>query len=269
MGCLKLLDSIKLVTCLFLPTVAIFAVLSPNLLAQLASEWKVSIKFPPTEERGSHNITVGAGGRLYLFPREKPTLENEGEIQPDTEPTTEQGSCIDRTKTVLTSLMPTRNNLGTTVSSNPTLYWYIPKTTAKVAQFVLVDNQGKIVYTTKMLVSGTPGIVKLNLPPTVSLELDNNYKWQLSLICDPRDWQKDEWVQGFIKRVELNQDLKTKLENVTPLEQAKVYAEAKIWQETLTNVAELRNSNPAAWEELLNSVGLEAIAKQPFIKSAQ
>jgi hypothetical protein len=73
-------------------------------------------------------------------------------------------------------------------------------------------------------------------------------------------------VDGWIQRTELSPDLKTKIEQATPLEQAQLYAKARIWPETLMLASQLRSSKPDEWEELLNSVGLTEIAQAPFIE---
>ena len=67
--------------------------------------------------------------------------------------------------TYLTALSP-QSNVITTVSAQPTLFWYIPKTQAKSAKFVVYDNQGQLFYQTTVALQGIPGVVKLSLPKT-------------------------------------------------------------------------------------------------------
>ena len=226
------------------PALVVFASVPPQQTARVYPESKVSLGFP-VENRGAPSSTVGAGTR--------------------------GASCIQegRGKVPLKALMPTRNNFGTTVAPNPTFFVYVPKTTAQSAEFVVVDDKKDEVYLTSLDVSGTPGVVKLSLPPTVSLEIGKNYMWQFSLICDTIDRSQDKLVRGFIQRVELSPDMNAKLKQAAPLEQAKLYAKDRIWYETVTILADLRSSKPAEWEELLKSVGLEDIAKQPFVTVAQ
>lgn len=131
--------------------------------------------------------------------------------------------------------MPT-SNVGITVAANPTFFWYVPKTTAETAEFVIVDDNRNDVYRTTFALSGTPGIVKLKLPGTVSLKVGKNYLWQFEIICDPLNRQiKDKkYVQGLVRRVEVSPNLKTKLEDaVSPLVKAKLYADAGVWPEAL------------------------------------
>jgi len=67
--------------------------------------------------------------------------------------------------------------------------------------------------------------------------------------------------KGLIQRTELTVEQSTQLAAVTePPRQTQVSAEAKIWQETLTILAQLRYERPhdrqviEEWQELLNSV---------------
>ncbi|MGD1717469.1 DUF928 domain-containing protein [Dapis sp. BLCC M172] len=165
----------------------------------------------------------------------------------------------------LIALMPGDDNAGTTIS-NPNFFVYIPEHEAESAEFEIFDKSGKSIYLNDELdVSGTSGIVKLTVPKDVSLTNNKEYKWRFAIIFDPWDRSADKFVEGTIKKVEISSQLEKSLKNATPLEQAEIYANAKIWNETIATLAELRNSNPTEWEELLTSVGLKEIASEPFV----
>ncbi len=205
----------------------------------------VSVTFPPTERRGAPARTAGAGQRS---------------IQCTT------GSAP------LTVLAP-NNNIGTTVSANPSLFWYVPETSVKSAEFRIFDDRHAEVNQTTLTLSGSPGVVKLSLPATVSLKAGKKYVWYFGLICDPLDRGADVYVRGKIERSELSSEQRTKLAGATePIEKAQLYAQAQIWQETLTLLAQLRREHPHdskvtdAWTELLRSVQLDAIATEPIVE---
>lgn len=211
-----------------------------------AEPLKVSLTFPPVDKVGAPARTAGGGVRG-------------------------RPPCV-RGNIPLTALAPS-NNLGTTVSGNPTLFWYVPQTEAKSAKFVMLDNQENEIYTTILPLKGTPGVVKLSLPANVSLQPGKDYTSELTLNCDSENPSPQEFVQGLVKRTELNAEQKTQLAAATePLQKAKVYAQAKIWQETLTILAQLRSTRPNdpkirdAWQELLMSVELEEIATEPLLE---
>jgi hypothetical protein len=138
---------------------------------------------------------------------------------------------------------------------------------------VLSDSQDNEIYQTKLALKGTPGIVKLSVPTTVSLQPDQSYKWKFSVLCGPDNEQVGGYVEGSIERTQLNSQQKAQLARAKdPLQQAEVYAQARVWQETLTLVSQLRQNRPndskivEAWNELLESVDLKAIASAPLLE---
>jgi len=249
----------KSLAILLSPAIVIFSSLPLGLRAAPYPQWKASLKFPVTD-----NIGQPSGGSMGGGTR---------------------GSCSVSNQMPLTSLMPIRNpenqrtrlpvNPALTVATNPTFFLYVPTTTAQYAEFLVFDAQDNEVYQTTLQFPrvstsevSTSGIVKLSLPANVSLETGKNYRWVFAVSCmtSDGDISSNYFVEGWIQRTDLSPDLKTKIDRATPLEQAKLYAEARIWSETLTIAAQLRTSKPDEWEELLKSVGLGAIAQAPFIE---
>ncbi|MEA5619380.1 DUF928 domain-containing protein [Cronbergia sp. UHCC 0137] len=222
------------------PTMLIVSALPGQLLAQ-PSPIKISLEFPSADPRGNPQRTVGGGRR--------------------------GASCIsvESGKPSLTALMPTRANQGNTVANNPQLYWYIPKTTATIGELVVKDELENEIYQTNFTVPGSPGIVKLTIPESATLKTGQKYRWFFTLICNPEDRSQDEYTYGSLQKTTLSSSLDSYLDAATPLKKAEIYAKYNIWQETLSNIAELKTEKPKEWEELLKSVGLEAIAKEPFL----
>jgi hypothetical protein len=280
MGEQKYLSGWGSIAILLSPALVIFSSLPVGLRAQPFPEWKVSLEFPVPGPIGQPEGGSAAGAS--------------------------RGSCLEdnqKDKMPLTGLMPIRNKLNQitsvatnqtlTVAANPTFFVYVPETTTQsaeylvVAEFSVYDDQHKDVYKTTFRLPtvlssdlpnssvSTPGIVKLSLPANVSLETGKTYRWVFQLYCstanagpnfEPNYNENNPFVDGWIQRTELSPDLKTKIEQATPLEQTKLYAKARIWSETLMLAAKLRSSNPDEWEELLKSVGLNEIAQAPFIE---
>ncbi len=201
--------------------------------AQSSQELLISVKFPAGPRRRSSGRTSPGGSR-------------------------------GPTKSDLIALMPGDDNAGTTIASNPKFFVYVPEHEAKSAEFEIIDKSGKTIYLTNLDISDTRSIVKLTIPKNVSLTKNKEYTWRFAIIFDPWDRSGDLYVKGTIKIVEISSQLKNSLKNATPLEQAEIYANAKIWNDTIATLANLRNSNPREWEELLRSVGLEEIASEPF-----
>lgn len=220
-------------------------VLSPALLVFFSLSTQLfALEFPPADDRGAPSRSAGGGTR--------------------------GPSCIEPGSLPLTALMPTRDNVGTTATKNPTLFLYVPKNNAKSAEFVVVDDRGQEVYTSSFPLTSTGGILKVNVPESASLEVGKNYVWQFALICQSEDRSQDRFVRGEIRPIEVSSDLKQKLQQASsPLEKAKLFAGARIWNETINIVAELRTTYPAEWQQLLKSVGLESLASQPIVESSQ
>ncbi|MEB3339238.1 DUF928 domain-containing protein [Okeania sp.] len=164
----------------------------------------------------------------------------------------------------LTAVMP-ENNIGTTVSSHPTVYLYVPKTNKQNAEFVLYDLTNENIdpiYETNISLPQSAGIIKVNLPKTVELQPDNTYVWYFGITCDPDKPSLDYYIQGWLQRTSLTSEVKVKLQKLeeNPLEKAKLYAELSVWSETITTLEKSRSAYPQAWKKLFQSIGLGEIA---------
>lgn len=185
-----------------------------------------------------------------------------------------RGGCNYSTADKLVALLPATEPV-LTVAEYPTVFVSLPQTTAKEAEFVLLNaNKDQVLYETTITLPSNPGIVSFSLPKEGSLpplETGKNYYWYFSVICNPQERAEDLVAEGQFQRVELSSKLASDLKNASLGDRPVVYVEAGIWYEALTTLAELRRSSPndlkisADWTELLKSVGLENIAQKPLI----
>lgn len=174
----------------------------------------------------------------------------------------------------LTALVP-ENNLGMTQEARPKLFFYLPQTSKpKLMEFVLQDENNNVIYEKTFTATGAKGIININLSEEASrpaLAIGKNYRWFLSIICNPQRREHDVAVDGWVKRVAL--DIKTTqlLERATPVERVNLYANKGLWQDAIATLAELMYKQPnnsqlsATWTQLLHSVKLDAIAKVPLL----
>lgn len=184
-------------------------------------------------------------------------------------PASARGPCSP-SKQSLTALIP-ETNLGLTVTAYPTFFFYMPQTSATIAEFVLLDEENKTqVYQTTVPISGSPAIVSLSLPASKNvrpLEVGKEYHWYFSIICDPEDRSEDVYVDGWVRRVEPNPTLVRRLEKASPGEQVALYQNEDLWYDALKTLAEQRRLHPnhpglaTEWATLLRSVGLDEIAR--------
>lgn len=171
---------------------------------------------------------------------------------------------------VIPLVPPTQNRL--TVTERPTFFIYVPQTSAKEIFFGLIDEKNNFHYQTKIPISNQTGIVAFTLPEQASpLELGQKYRWTFILMEGQTLKPDSPGVRGEIQRVQLTTELMSQLQNKSLLERAALYGENGIWYDILTTLAQARREQPSnstlstAWQQLLNSVGLDAIATQPLL----
>jgi len=188
----------------------------------------------------------------------------------------------------VTALLPKTNEaelskkaeieVESTVAARPTFLIHVPQTSAKNAEFMMrkkiSDQEEEIVYEQVVALPETPGIVSISLPADqAALEVDQLYNWTFQVVCDPTDRNKDLTVQGAVKRIELDSSLANQLQNAEPRDRPAIYAEAEIWTDALSTLADLRKANPNNqqlqddWNDLLSSVGLDKVAQATVIGS--
>lgn len=218
-----------------------------GLQAKNLPAFQVAVDFPSAPDRGAPSRTGDGGTRSAT-------------------------ACIAPNAGKITAVVPD-NNVATTVATNPSLFVYIPENKAKSGEIILSDAEGNDLYSSKFTVTNQAGIMRIDLPDI--LQTGRIYDWQVILNCtgdiEVVDMGSNPSVQGKIETVQISDDLQTKLATVqaTPLEVAKLYAEAGVWQETLKTLADLRNKYPKEWVELLQSVGLGSLSQENISNCCQ
>ncbi|MBD2199967.1 MULTISPECIES: DUF928 domain-containing protein [Calothrix] len=170
------------------------------------------------------------------------------------------------------------NNGATTASERPTFWIYVPykKVPENAFKFNLKDPSGKD-YPLKVAGGiNSPGIISITLPKEIpALEINKDYQWTFSVDCSivtgVSSKVPDEII-GWVKRVPLDSSIVTKIEQASPSDRSKIYADQGIWYDTLNTLAEaLRNDpkNPqllASWKELLgySTVNLKDFDSEPI-----
>lgn len=170
------------------------------------------------------------------------------------------------------------NIKGLTLTATPTFFFYVPQIPAKEAAFSLKDENNNDIYQTRLAIPNQPGIVSITLPKdTPELKIGQTYRWSFGVIYNDEKTEEPKvvFVSGEVKRTEPDAALKAKLQQAEPLKKAEIYAENGIWFESLATLAQLRQNQPTnetltkQWNDLLQSVGLEAVANQPFVNTLE
>lgn len=160
---------------------------------------------------------------------------------------------------------------GVTIAERPTFFAYVPQTTAREVEFLLVDEEaGEVIYEKKLPVSGQPQIIRVQLGNEVQpLVIGRNYKWSFTTLCNPKDPVIDSngnpFIPGLIQRIEPSAVLTSRLGRSSGRDRANLYAEEGIWLDALTTVAQLRCQKPndrtllTDWSDLLKAASLEKV----------
>jgi hypothetical protein len=232
----KSLGLVAIVTSLVLPNVSSFAFNLPTLETTPNNHNQISLGFPPAPS-GQGKITTGTQGGGT------------------------RGNCLNKT---VTPLIPS-DQVDQTINGNPVFFAYLPENEAKLAEFVVMDTEGNTLYSQQYQLPKEATIARIKLTPDQPLNLETNqvYIWELSLVCQTDDRAGDAYVVGSFTIADLDQqqekNLKQDLEKAnSQLEKAAVYAKNNLWNETIEIMAEIKDAQPEEWQELLQSIGIEA-----------
>jgi len=166
---------------------------------------------------------------------------------------------------LLTALSPTMKP-GFTLAERPTFLVYVPKTSAKNAEFSLRGRGRRGIYRTMVALTTTPNLIRITLPRQVlPLEVGKPYAWSFAIICNPSDRLDDRFVTGTVQRIELDAARLSQIQQAPPKEQVVLYQKAGAWYDALALLFQLRHSqmnDPSiytAWRELLQAGGVDTM----------
>jgi Domain of Unknown Function (DUF928) len=204
------------------------------------------------------------------------TFDPPGEGKPDETAggASRSGGCLQAVTNIggcIVPLIPATKG-GLTTTERPTFLVYVADSAAKELFFSLRDDSDNRIYQAKIPLNGQTGIVSVQLPDNApALEVGKTYQWAFIMVGEQGLRPDSPGVRGEVRRVELNSDLKSELEQGKPLERAELYGKNGIWFDTIATLAQARREQPndttlvANWQDLLKSVGLEAIATEPLL----
>ena len=148
-------------------------------------------------------------------------------------------------KNSLILLIPETEIAHQTISSNPALYIFAEEALTVPLKFNMVIAKPHInnPIVQKTLVINQPGIMKIELPPSIQLEYDEIYLWRIGIPCQENTNKLSQVLRGAIKRVAISKELAYELSLAkTPLAQAQIYAESGIWYEAFDYAQKKDNS---------------------------
>jgi Domain of Unknown Function (DUF928) len=188
--------------------------------------------------------------------------------------------------TPLTALVPGKEMTGdifnstslmaSTVAEYPTFWVYVPKMPEKLrsGEFILQNEAGEDIYRTELTLPQKAGAIAITLPSNsqYSLKSDRKYHWYFKVFCSSERLEAGYvYVDAWIERVALSNKLKNQLQTTSKSQHYRVYLENNIWYDALTSLGKLLKHNPQNdslkqdWGELLSSIGLSDLIREPIV----
>lgn len=154
-------------------------------------------------------------------------------------------------------------HVGLTISTQPSLYWYLPELPGPTVsfEFTLIDDHSiEPLVDTRLPAPTASGLQRIDLATHgASLEAGQEYQWSVSLVTDPdRNWD-DIVASGWIERVPAPAGLQRGLARASAPERALVYGQASLWYDLLDAVCDQLPAEGAqdAFAQLIAEVDLE------------
>ncbi len=139
------------------------------------------------------------------------------------------------------------DHTGLTGSQQPTLYWFASDTITNPVEITIVDEESiDPVLELELAPPLSAGIHALDLVKhNVNLKPDVPYQWFVTIVTDPSHPSNDIVAGGEVRRVQLSDDVRSKVDNATgERERTQAYADAGLWYDTIDGVSELIAAAP-------------------------
>jgi Domain of Unknown Function (DUF928) len=196
---------------------------------------------------------AGAGVLFFTFgqPAILMASTQPGYIPPSSRPRPQrtQGAgsrgCPQTKPVALQLLVPSDRTARTTVS-HPTLAWYLSAVPSTPLQVALTEEGApKPIFVRELAVS-RPGVMRYDLPSDLpGLQSGKEYRWTVSLICNPERPSQSAYARGWIERVSADINLVQRINATTsPSQKASVYAQAGIWYDAVASLLDTPASSP-------------------------
>ncbi|MGB5306558.1 MAG: DUF928 domain-containing protein [Gammaproteobacteria bacterium] len=133
-----------------------------------------------------------------------------------------------------------------TTQAQPTLFWYLSKAVTTRFEFALIsDVEVQPMINSMLNESLLPGIHRLSLSDFgVTLEPGKSYQWSIALVQDPDQRSSDILSSGRIRYEKTSRELEERLQQSTPEQAVRIYAETGYWYDAIATLSELIGRNP-------------------------
>lgn len=166
----------------------------------------------------------------------------------------------------LTLLVPNDHD-GLTTSGHPTFFWYA---TASIPMTFTLTEPGTVQPLLEQQVRPQAGIVQFKMPQNLpELVSGRDYRWSVTLVCNPERPSANAFIQTWIKRVPTTPELSQQIAATSSeRDRSLIYAQAGLWYDALEAISTAHSTYPndkSLLEErllLLDQAGLSQVATQ-------
>ena len=166
---------------------------------------------------------------------------------------------------VLNVLAP--DQTGLTTQAQPTLYWYASRPTNTLIELTLISDTAEVPVLSKNLLVTPGGVQAIDLVSYgVTLALDTEYEWFVSVVTNTNQRSKDMTSGGTVRRVAPDAAVAARVAAAGERAAPRIYAEAGLWYDAIGSLSRLIERSPTDPElralraSLLDQIGLTAAA---------
>jgi Domain of Unknown Function (DUF928) len=146
-------------------------------------------------------------------------------------------------------LVPDRQ-VSKTVSTRPTFAWFVRDANNRPIEFRLYESRGNDFKLLKEIkgenFTSRPGIMVLSSQDIPELSPQKRYRWQVEVICNPSRPSSNIFAEAEVQVMPISAELKNQIDTTNdPLKQAKLYAEANLWYDSLASVLTFAGNSPS------------------------
>jgi Domain of Unknown Function (DUF928) len=147
----------------------------------------------------------------------------------------------------LTLLTPPEH-AATTLSAHPTLLWQVSGPSDAPMQFTFMASGSTQPIYQQTLKADRAGVVAVTLPEnTTALELGQQYRWTVSLMCDADRPSQNVYARAWVTRVAPSTTLALQLMGIKPgpeaeQQRALAYATAGVWYDAVASLNQAQTS---------------------------
>ena len=148
-----------------------------------------------------------------------------------------RGGSLERSA-VLSVLTP--DHVGLTTQEQPNLFWYTSQPTMDAVELTVIEGQAiNPVLETRLKPATQAGIQRIRLADySLRLKTGVQYRWYVALVPDPKNRSKDILAGGYIERIDLTDNLRSRLAQAGADQSAFVYAEEGVWYDALSSLSD-------------------------------